>query len=101
MRFKTIVIKTVKHIPLDPKRLNAAYHHVETSEAERIEHMADAEAAEYANQGDVIDVEHEALPDARESDKTPDSDDDAQQGQAEKQEAQDEPQEQAEEAAPY
>jgi recombination protein RecT len=101
MRFKTIVIKTVKHIPLDPKRLNAAYHHVETSEAERIEHMADTEAAEYANQGGVIDVEHETLPDARESDKTPDSGDDAQQGQAGKQEAQDEQQEQAEEAAPY
>jgi len=102
MRFKTIVIKTVKHIPLDPKKLNAAYHHVEATELDRIEHTADTEADEYANQGDVIDVKHETLTDTKASTESQGSGYGAQQDPSEKQEAQDEEQqEQAEEAAPY
>jgi recombination protein RecT len=58
MQYKTLVHRTVKHIPLDPRKINASFHTVETDNAIV---MNEREIDENANQG-YIDIQPETDP---------------------------------------
>jgi len=63
MRLKTIVLRTVPKIVLDPKKINQSFAIVETEDnltRDEIEyHEAQTEAETYGNQGEIIDIKPE------------------------------------------
>jgi len=56
MQYKTIVHRTVSHIVLDPKKINASFAAVERDEYEMLEMAAQADVDENANR-QIIDIE--------------------------------------------
>jgi recombination protein RecT len=67
MMFKTLIRRVVKHIPLDPKKINKSYHIVE---ADNVVDVNDREIEENANQ-DYIDIPTETAAPVQEEETPP------------------------------
>ena len=65
MKWKTIVHRTMKYIPLDPEKINESFAVVESQDSavvERVEERAAETIREKANQGPVVDIPNESPP---------------------------------------